>query len=257
MAKTERPKRRIRWSSVFLTLLAILLLLVAYGWHLHRSVPAQWDQMNETLSTMSEEELANAAQSIETLIVNESQGIDSDQGPSVQPNLGNEVTERRVVIPVKDANIWLSTRLHQLLANQNASMPYWLRQPRVWIDDGQLVLSGRLNTSKLRGVVSVYLDGKMLEDGTLRLQATKARSGRLPIPTGMLENLLREKVRETGDADLRQVADLFKGVVVDPVMRSWNDDRRKLRLLELELFEDRVEMLIRTSPTLEKVESAE
>lgn len=256
MPEPETRKRRIRWQTVVLTLLAVLLLLIAYGWHLHRSEPEMRQAVDRVIEGMTEEELTSLAQSIESLVVNESQGIDSTKGPSatVDPN---EITERRVVIPIKDANIWLATRLNQLLANQNAKMPRWLRQPRVWIDDGELVLSGRLNTSNLKGVVSVYLAGEMLEDGQLRLQATGAKSGRLPIPTGMIESLLRDKVRESGDADIKQLGELFSGIVVDPEMRSWSDKQRKIRLLDFEVFEDRLELLIRTSPTKPAAQPAE
>jgi len=259
MAKPARSKRRIRWTTVALSLLTVLLLLVAYGWHLHRSVPEQWNQVNRLLSGLSEEELSDRAQSIETLVVNESQGIDSQNGPSASPNApgGAAVTERLVVIPIKDANVWLATRLTQVLANQDASMPNGISAPRVWIDGDELVLSAKIDLDKLSGVVSVFIEGRILENGQLRLQATGVRSGRLPVPSGIVEAKLREKVNRSSSPQIQRIGELFDGIVIDPVMESWNDKRREIRLLNFALFEDRVELMVRTSPKGYKPKAAE
>ena len=40
-------------------------------------------------------------------------------------------------------------------------------------------------------------------------------------------------------------------------MESWNDQRREIRLLNFSLYEDRVELLVRTSPKGYKAKAAE
>ena len=190
---TTGPGRSRRFGCLAAALVcaAIVFLVAAVVMWMARSAPSEWTAIHEMIAQMPDEEKLQVADALESRLSREAQGVmpASITPPSVvaprPPTdfraMQQQVVERNISIPIRDANIWLATKLPAWLANQRAELPAGVSDPRVWVQDGELVMSLRLSLAGYSGVVSMGVTAQMRPDGKLLVTAGRARAGRLPI----------------------------------------------------------------------------
>jgi hypothetical protein len=243
-----RATRRFGCLSILLLLLTIALLSVAGMIWLARSEPAQWREVNDAIAAVPPAEQEKRAVSLEQRLVGESQGLDSKKGPVITrtTDLAAPV-ERSISISVTDANIWLATRLEGTLAQSKQAMPKIMSEPRVWIEDGQIVLSARvkLPVAGIEGVVSFPLETAMQPDGKVMLKVAKVRTGKLRVPSGVIADQVRDELKDAQAGIARQIGDAFDGVAIDPVFPDAGDKNRQTRVLDFQVHPDKVDMRLR------------
>lgn len=260
MTETTTPapakkKRRFGCLSILLTLAALALLAAAVAFYLARSAPEQWTKVNTMLDGLSAEQKRQRADAIETLFISGT-GLESKDDLDIKPDIDleqerNRVFEKTIVLPVDDANIWLATKLEDYLEQQNAQLPPGLSQPRVWIENGDLVLSARAAFEGIDGVINLSLAGQMMDDGKLRLRVTRLRSGKLPLPRGVIVDRIRAGAGDPHNEVVRHILDAFKETVIDPAWTAPADETRQVRVTGFDIHPDRVELRIRNSPNVE------
>lgn len=252
-ATSPRP-RRFGCLSIFLTLLTFFLLGAAVLIWLAKSEPAGYREANEMIESMTDAEKGQRADAFFNALANTAQGIDAGK-VAVRPGVrvaadSRRVYERDLSVSVVDANIWLATRLEALLANQNAKMPAAMSDPRVWIDDGQIVLSARVDLPGLKGVVSMNLSARMTDEGKLAAKIERVRTGKVSVPVGAtgLADKLRNELRQAQDKVLQQLANIFEGVEIDPVWPESGNKARQVRVLKFDIQPDRIDLRLRHEP---------
>jgi len=246
------PRRR--WFgclSIVLALVAIVILAVALALWMAKSEPAEWREMNAMIAGLTIEEKAKRADGLEASIGNASQGIDGKTGPVVTPNTkSSDIVERDLSVGVADVNIWLATKLDAWLANQGSTMPKIVSDPRVWIEEEQIVLSARvlLPGANIDGVVSFGLEAQMREDGQIAMKIAKVRTGKLRVPTGVVADQLKEEFKNAQAGAVQMIGKAFDGMTLDPVFPDGGDKNRSTRVVDFKIHPDRVDLKIRNGP---------
>jgi len=243
-------KRRFGCLSIVLTLLTLIILAVAVAIWMAKSEPAEWLEVNKMIADATPEEKSQRAESLEKRFVGESQGIDTKTGPVITPGFDPSApTERDISISVADANIWLATRLEKTLANQNSAMPKAIADPRVWIEDGQVVLSAKVELpgANINGVISVALEASMQPDGQMAMKVAKVRAGKLPLPSGVVADQLREEFKNAEANAVQMIGKAFDGMTIDPVFPDAGDKSRETRILDFKIHPDRVDLKLRNT----------
>jgi len=248
-APAPRKRRRFGCVPIILTVLTLGILSLAVVYFLARSVPEQWTRANERLEAIPQEERHRRADALENMFASSADRSQVTNETNVDDEV-NRVVERTIVVPADDANIWLATKLPKWLENQNESLPQGLDQPRVWIDDGELVLSFRAEVEGLSGVVRTNLKAELLDSGKLGLKITGVRTGKLPIPAGtIIDQVRRHAGEEAAEGAMDQLAAAFDGTELDPVWdETGNEDTREVRLIGFDVREEEVELKLRHGP---------
>lgn len=248
-APAPRKRRRFGCVPIILTLLTLFILGLAVAYWLARSAPEEWTRANERLEAIPQEERQRRADALENMFASSPDRSQITHETNVDDEV-NRVVERTITVPVEDANIWLATKLPQWLENQNESMPEGLDQPRVWIDDGELVLSFRADVEGISGVVSTNLKAELLDNGNLGLEITGVRTGKLPIPAGaIIDQVRRHAGDEAAEGVMDQLAAAFDGTELEPVWdETGNEETRQVRLIGFDVREEEVELKLRHGP---------
>ena len=250
-ATTEpvKKKRRFGCLSILMTLFAIVLLAAAVMIWMAKSEPAELAQVNNAMAQITPQEQLKRADDLEARFVSAMQGIDSSKGPDVNASLDpNRVTEVQLSISTIDANLWLANKMEGWLKNQKTMLPEVLADPRVWIEQEQLVLSSRVKLPVVQGVVSFVIDAKLQEDGKLALKVEKVRTGKLRLPTNVVADQVRDEFKNAQAGFVKTLGEAFDGMKLDPVFPDAGDPKRASRIIKFNITGDRLDMTIRNGP---------
>lgn len=255
---TPGRTRRFGCMAAALTCTAAAFLVIAALIWMSRSAPSAWNEIDQMIAQMPADERQQVADALESKLSREVQGVAPPSTPSATPTprpptdfrtMQNQVVERNISIPIRDANIWLATKLPAWMANQKAELPAGVTDPRVWVQDGELVMSLRLSLAGYSGVVSMGVAAQMRPDGKMTLTASRARAGRLPISRGVIADELKAELAKAESQATRQLADVFEGMVFDPVWPEPGNERaRQIRILDFQLHADRIDLKVRNGP---------
>lgn len=236
-------------------LIAFLLLLAGGGvavW-LAFAEPAGWADVTRLINEVPEGERAAVGEGLQKRFFNALQGLDGSTDVNVPAgtDVGEEldrVREVKLSIPVRDANLWLMTQLPSLLKNQNGSMPKGIADPRVWIENSQLVLSCRVSLAGINGIASFGLESKLLEDGQLSLKVNRVQTGKLRVPAAAVAAAVEEEFKKAKDEVVRRVGDAFDGTTIDPIFADPGDPKRETRIINFKIHPDRLDLTLRNGP---------
>lgn len=178
-ARSNRPKAsrrwRIAWWQTTLTILFALPTIISIvSLVLLRSHPGYWTQQQKMRAAVPVEVLSERGMSLERRITDEITRVNLLAAP------GGDVRTLRVT--TDEANAWLATRLKPWLENREITLPPELRDPMIAVQGQSLVLAFAVGQPDAFQVVSVDLGLKMLDDGRLRVQVQRLRSGLFPLP---------------------------------------------------------------------------
>ncbi len=250
--------RRFGCMAAALGCVAVVLLVVAVVMWMARSAPSEWNEIHEMIAQVPPQERIQIADALESRLGREAQGL-APEGtgsavaapppPTDFRSMQQQVIERNISIPMRDANIWLATKLPAWMANQKAELPAGVSDPRVWVQDGELVMSLRLSLAGYSGVMSMGVTAEMRPDGKMLVTAKRARAGRLPISRGIIADELKAELEKAESQATRQLADVFEGMVFDPVWPEPGNERaRQVRILDFQLHADRIDLKVRNGP---------
>lgn len=244
-----RKKRRFGCMSICMTLLAIVLLTAAVAIWMAKSEPARLAEVNQAMALLEPDEQIRRADDLEARLLSAMQGIDAKKGPDVKAGADpNRVIEQHLSISTIDANLWLLNKMDGWLANQKAALPSVLADPRVWIEDEQLVLSSRVKLPVVQGVISFALDAAMQDDGKMALKVEKIRTGKLRIPGGLVADQVRDEFKNAPTDFAKTLGQAFDGITIDPVFPDAGDPNRASRITRFKISADRVDLTIRNGP---------
>ncbi len=244
-----KKKRRLGCLSILLSLLAIVLLVAAIVIWMAKSEPVQLAQVNQAMAQLSPEDQLKRADDLEARFLAVMQGFDAKTGPDVKASLDpNRIVEQTLTISAIDANLWLANKFEGWLAQQRTNLPETLADPRVWIEEGQLVLSSRIKLPAVQGVVSFTFDTQMQEDGQMVLKVDKIRTGKLRLPTGIVSDQIQDQLKNAREGFTKTLSDAFEGMTFDPVFPDAGDPQRASRITAFKISDDQVEMTIRNGP---------
>ena len=259
--KDRRRGRRFRQ----LVLIALILVLTALGvwlYLLYHSTPAYWLENQQFLERTRPEELNAMAHDLEVQVLR----LQSYKGPlpghAPAPDRGTEPpveaknriaaakNERTIRMSVAQANAWLATKLPKWLAHQNWQMPDQISRPMIHVEDNNLVLGFKWDSPEISNVFSIVLGVSMTEDGMVRIQRKTIRWGQLPVPYEFLVKHLHKRSSARKRRVVEWITQMSDGTPQTPVFPHAGDgtNSTRLRLLDLRLENDQIEVTLRVEP---------
>lgn len=160
-----------------------------------------------------------------------------------------------VAISEGDANAWLASRLPQWLENRypDAAWATPLSEVRVRFRDSCIDVGARFNAGSASRIAGATLHPRMSEDGSLWAPASTVFAGRAGFPAsavltglrGRVDSVLPQGVQKLPELDaLLQTLLGEQAAAKEPLLRV--DQGRRVRLLDIRVCEDRIELTCRT-----------
>ncbi len=241
-ARTRRPKvplwRRIAWWQATLTVLfALPTILSITSLVLLRSHPDYWKEQQKLRATTPAEFLAERGMSFERRVTDEITRVNLLAAP------GGDV--RTLRLTAAEANAWLATRLGPWLENRQITLPSELRDPMVAVQGQSLILAFAVGQPDSFQVVSVHVGLILLEDGRLRVQVQRIRSGLLPVPKFFLRRIGSAMPNSQAKA-VQAFFQALDGFEFEP--RFHLDESRDSKLRSITYSPDEVTITLQTLP---------
>lgn len=155
-----------------------------------------------------------------------------------------------VAMQASDANAWVAASLPKWLANleRPVRLPSQLGELQVGFSSGLVRVGASVEYGGRRHLLSASLRPEIRADGSLWLEATWARIGRMPVPASMV----LDQVIAAGDSTLktdgaRAIARVLAGM--EPAARAPEirlADGRRVRLLKIEVRDGQMWLTCRT-----------
>lgn len=160
-----------------------------------------------------------------------------------------------VAISESDANAWLATRLPRWLENRypGAAWATPLSEVRVRFRDSCVDVGARFKASSASRIAGATLHPRMNQDGSLWAPASTVFAGRAGFPAsavlkglrGRVNSVLPKGVQELPELDALLLTLLGEHAAAEkPMLRV--DHGRRVRLLDIRVCEDRIELTCRT-----------
>jgi hypothetical protein len=213
----RKPLRIVLWISV--GGLVLLLVTLAMLYQATQTVPEAYEQALEidpaTLRQGSDELLRRAS------------ALASDVQREGQWEAW--FTEEQI-------NGWLAVDLPE---NHPDTLPGWVRDPRVAIDDGRVALFCAVERDDRRSVLTLHIEPYMAEPNVVALRLLGARAGVLPLPLGRVTEQVTQGAR---DAQLRVQWQQAGGdpVALVHVPELETDDEKSLRVERVEVSQGQI-----------------
>lgn len=226
---------KIRYKRL-LAILCLLLLLVACGLYGFMRMPPTWYHPPDP----SEEKVAELADLVEYRLLEEFQKIRPEPEPW------------KLRIREDQINAWLATKLRGWVAhNEDLTWPDDLDMPQIRFEPEGISLALAMEALGPSKIVVMRIKPQFV-DGNLLANVNRFSVGRLNLPGAPMERVVamidRYLESDAGDDPAAQLLmRMFRGEEqIDPVLEL--ADRRRVRLMNIELDEGSLVMTARTLP---------
>lgn len=190
--------RHLRWQSVLLT---VLLVLMVGGYVVYRqwtAVPTLFADADAAMRAIPEQERIELARQIEMRLPSQYSG-------RIEPGTDGS---RTLDATFEELNAWLNLRLEPYLKNQGIDWPAGVGAVLVAEREGALVLAADVDLPQLRQIVSVSFEllevpadpddpsgsEALGDESSWAVRVSGVKAGKVPLPRGRLADLIREQL---------------------------------------------------------------
>ena len=221
----------VRYRRILLFLIVVLTLSGGWAYWLWRSEPVYWQQRRSFFEQHTPEERMALAESVEQRIL----ATLSDVSIAAASESEEAVDENTVFLTMDEINAWIDQRLYDWAANQGSTIPDFITDPMLAIDNGDLVIAFLYDSPSMPQVFGIQCD-VVLKDDQAMIKVIGVSGGRLQIPAAQAASRVVGRVQGQESKVARmtdQITEAFDGMVFDPILKL-GQQKVLLKAFELE-----------------------